>query len=180
MTWKRAVRNAPPFALVLALTVVLVSPLDAFPLNDDWVYATMVQWHLDGHFAVHAYSSAFALTQTVWGALWCMVFGYSYGTLRVSTLALAALAAWATSRAAREAGAGCWASRLTGIVLVCNPLFLNLAYTFMTDVPFMACLAVSVLFHLRLVRRGRLPPQGQAVAPGFGGEIVEIIKRGVL
>ncbi|MFA6241022.1 MAG: glycosyltransferase family 39 protein [Candidatus Hydrogenedentales bacterium] len=154
MTWKRIVRTTPPFALVLAITVVLVSPLDAFPLNDDWVYATMVQWHLDGHFAVHPYSSAFALTQTVWGALWCLVFGYSYGTLRISTLALAALAAWATSRAAREAGAGRRLSRMAGVVLVCNPLFLNLAYTFMTDVPFMACLAVSVLFHLRLLRRG--------------------------
>ncbi|MBX7258498.1 MAG: glycosyltransferase family 39 protein [Candidatus Hydrogenedentes bacterium] len=148
-----SIRRAPLYAFALLLAVIVVPPTHDFPLNDDWVYATMVRWHLDGHFAVHPYSSAFAFSQTIWGALWSLVLGYSYTTLRVSTLALAVLAAWAVAQSAREAGASRWASRCAGLVLVANPIFLNLAYTFMTDVPFIACLALSVLFHLRLLRR---------------------------
>lgn len=148
-------RHAPLYAYALALVAVLVPPFDTFPLNDDWVYAAMVRWQLDGQFAVHPYASAFAFTQTLWGAFWCLVLGFSYATLRMSTLVLAAVAAWAVSRSARELGADRGAARLAGLVLVCNPLFLNLAYTFMTDVPFTACLAVSAWFHLRLLRRGQ-------------------------
>jgi hypothetical protein len=41
-------------------------------------------------------------------------------------------------------------------VVFCNPIFLNLSYTFMTDVTFLAPLCLSGLFYLRALRDRRL------------------------
>ena len=145
-----------PLAALAAVTVLLVPPAGDFPLNDDWVYAAMAKTLLEEHrFAPHPYAAAYALFQTLWGAGFCAAFGTSFTVLRASTLALAVTAAWLTARCAREAGAARGMALLCGAVLFANPLFLNLSYTFMTEVPYLALMAASGCFYLRALRRGR-------------------------
>lgn len=106
-------------------------------------------------FVPHMYRAAYAIFQTFWGAAFCWVFGFSYTVLRVSTIALGLIAVWLTARCAREAGATRGMSLLCGATLLANPLFLNLSYTFMTEVPYLAPMMASGFFYLRALRRGR-------------------------
>ncbi len=154
---RRHVRHeslAAPLLGLLLLTVCLVSPRGDFPLNDDWVYAKEAQHLLsEGRYAGHPFAAANAAAQTFWGAAFCAPFGFSFTALRLSTLTAAFLAAWATARCIREMGASRGWAMLGGATLLANPLFLNLSYTFMTDVPFIAASALSGLFYLRALRR---------------------------
>lgn len=144
-----------PLSALIFLTIILVPPTGNFPLNDDWVYAIPVQMLLDGHgYVAHPFRAAYALFQTYWGAAFCVVFGYSYTALRVSTLILATIAVWLTAKCAREIGASRGAALFSGVVLLGNPLFMNLSYTFMTEVPYIALMAASGLYYLRALRRG--------------------------
>lgn len=144
--------------LVLELAVVgLVPPRGDFPLNDDWIYAAMVPPLVtDFTYVNHPYTVPIAVAQVVWGALFCWVFGLSYVTLRVSTLVLAAIGGWAVAKSAMACGLsrgmGLWCAFIT----LANPIYMNLSYTFMTDVPFCAITALSLLFYLRSFEKKRL------------------------
>jgi len=142
-----------PLLLVLIATLLLVSPLGEFPLNDDWVYAKAVQDVLEtGEYHGHPYSDALFVAQAYWGAAFCKIFGFSFTTLRFSTLVAALIAAWAAAAAARELGVSRNTSLLAGVLFLGNPIILNLSYTFMTDVPFMALANLSLLCFIKSIR----------------------------
>ncbi|MCC6797452.1 MAG: glycosyltransferase family 39 protein [Candidatus Hydrogenedentes bacterium] len=146
-----------PLLALVFLTVLLVPPTGDFPLNDDWVYAIPVKTLLDGHgYVAHPYRAAYGIFQTYWGAAFCLIFGYSYTVLRVSTLVLAVVAVCLTAKCARELGASRNVALFCGAMLFANPLFMNLSYTFMTEVPYIALMAASGYFYLRALRRGHV------------------------
>jgi len=146
-----------PLLVVMVVILCSVSPVGEFPLNDDWVYTRTVQELVEHHrYASHPFGSALALAQIFWGALFCTVFGFSFTVLRFSTLALALVAMWALARSAIECGLSRWTALLCSAVLLCNPIALNLAYTFMTDVPLLAPLTLAGLFYLRALRTRRV------------------------
>jgi hypothetical protein len=137
-------------ALLVLLVILLVSPRGDFPLNDDWVYYRTVENILDeGRFSPHPFAQSLFVLQGYWGALWASLFGLSFSTLRFSTFVLAFLGAWMTASTARRAGASQRASLLAGAALLFSPVYLNLSYTFMTDVPFTALVALSVYWYTR-------------------------------
>lgn len=151
-------RRCPPSTFSLALillTVLIVYPAGNFPLNDDWIYAEMVKRLLDEHrFVQGIYNSPYAIVQTFWGAAFCAMAGYSYTTLRLSTLVCAFVAIWLVARCARESGASRGVAMLCAAIVFANPLFLNLSYSFMTEVPYLALMLASGWFYLRALRRG--------------------------
>jgi len=154
--WMAARSVLAPLAGVIFLLALLVSPLGEFPLNDDWIYARMVENLLKDHtLAGHPLSQAFALASTLWGACFALVFGFSYSVLRISTLVLAVVALWATARGAIVCGLSRGAAFLAAIAVLGNPIFLNLAYTFMTDVPALAAIALAGWRYLCALRDGR-------------------------
>ncbi|HOS04295.1 MAG TPA: hypothetical protein PKZ01_14545, partial [Candidatus Hydrogenedentes bacterium] len=127
-----------PALFLVAGTLLLVSPRGDFALNDDWVYAKAVQSFLDtGRFQQHPYAASIAVGMQLYGSVWAKAFGFSYTVLRLSTLSCLVLCLWAIARCAVAMGM----SRATALVcsglVVCNPIVINLSYTFMTDVPFM-------------------------------------------
>jgi len=135
------------------LTLALVPPTGEFPLNDDWVYAQAVKdWMETGHYDGHLFSTAAFVGQAWWGRLFCELFGFSFLSLRWSTLVLWLAGAWATSLAALVLGAKNRNAALAGGLVIANPLMMNLGYTFMTDVPFVALMAISGLFYLRAIQ----------------------------
>jgi 4-amino-4-deoxy-L-arabinose transferase-like glycosyltransferase len=156
-------RPANPLAPYLALTgvwlmiVTIVPPVADFPLNDDWIYAKVVQHLVDtGQYRSNPYSDPTFILQAYWGAAFVKLFGFSFDTLRLSTLLLGLIAAWATCWCAAEAALSRRWSFLCGLVLLVNPLFVNASYTFMTDVPFIAALAISTAGFLRALRTDRV------------------------
>jgi len=160
--WKRrrSVRGGAllllPIVGLTTVTIFLVPPVGDFPLNDDWVYGKMVQrLAVDGVLAIHPYAQAYALVQTLWAWPFVEIFGFSFTVLRITTLLLAALTAWGVALCARELGHNRNLALGCAAVVFCNPLFLNLSYTFMSDVPFVCALVFSCLYFLRALRTGR-------------------------
>lgn len=155
---RRELRNRARLALWLALPFValtlLVSPRGDFPLNDDWVYAKMVQALADhGHFGLSPLSNAYALTQTLYAAPLVKLFGFSFTLLRLTTIFMGWVTVCFTAFTARELGLSNRAAVLAAMTVFVNPLFVNLSYTFMTDVPFCAFAMISVYYYVKALHR---------------------------
>jgi len=145
-----------PLVLLLLLTNVLVSPIGEFSLNDDWIYAKAVQRLLEeGQYRGHSYLVATFAAQAYWAALFCKVFGFSFTTLRISTLVLSVVGAWAMARCGLALGLSRNLALLCGVLVAINPLVLNLSYSFMSDAPFLAISMLSGLFFLLALQTSR-------------------------
>jgi hypothetical protein len=131
---------------VLWLTmVVLVDPRGDVAIIDDWTYAESVERLLRGHgFAVSAWSSTFPAAQIWWGTLFAWIGGFSFTALRLSSLVLWLVATLATYGGARVLDCRPAAAFLGALGLLAYPVLFVLAFTFMTDVPFVAASAVSL------------------------------------
>jgi len=168
-------RPAGPLAPYMALaalwllTISIVPPRGDFPLNDDWMYAKVVKNIVEtGHYEANPYVDPTFILQAYWGAAFVKVFGFSFETLRISTLVLGLVALWSAHWAAREAGLMPRWAFLVALSLMVNPLFLNLSYTFMTDVPFITLTTLSAAAFLRALRTQRLAwiAAGSGIAAG--------------
>ena len=79
-----------PIGLLFAIAILLISPIDEFPLNVDWIYAKSVEQLLQtGQYRAHPYINATLVAQTFWGAWVCQLLGFSFTHLHLSTLVLA-------------------------------------------------------------------------------------------
>src|SRR3954468_23612982 len=63
--------------------VALVRPLTNVPIIDDWTYAASVEQLLQtGRLRILEISAIYPVTQVLWGALFSLPFGFSFGALR--------------------------------------------------------------------------------------------------
>jgi 4-amino-4-deoxy-L-arabinose transferase-like glycosyltransferase len=125
------------------------------PVIDDWTYAWTVEHLLQtGRFHVLDWSSTYPLSQALWGSAWSALLGFSFGSLRVSTLVLGIVACAALYLLVRELGASRRLALVGAASLAVNPVFVFLSSSFMTDVPFIACTTMALLCYARAARRG--------------------------
>lgn len=123
--------------MALAGVVVLAPPVGEFPIDDDWIYAQSVQQVLaEGRYHRSVWIDSAFLAQAWWGAALSRLFGFSHTTLRAGTLALGALALVAYLSLIRTA-LHPWLALALTLTLLFHPLFVHLAASFMTDVPFL-------------------------------------------
>jgi 4-amino-4-deoxy-L-arabinose transferase-like glycosyltransferase len=154
---------ALPFVMLWIVLVWVISPMGEFPLNDDWIYTKTVEHLLaTGQYKAHPYLNATLIAQSYWGALFCKIFGFSFSVLRVSTLALAFVNTWAVAKSGIALGFSRNLALLCGAIIATSPLVLQLSYSFMTDVPFLAMSNLSAYFFLKALRQ----PKAQFVAWG--------------
>src|SRR4029077_12993661 len=92
------------------------------------------------------------ITQAVWGAAFCVPFGFSYTALRISTLTLGLIGLGFCHALQRENGVDPRLALVSTIALAVHPLWLDLANGFMTDVPFAALMLAAVYFLVRFLR----------------------------
>lgn len=125
--------------LALGVFILLVvSPVGNFPLDDDWWYARPVQRLVStGTLQLIPGTGPSLVAQVAWGAVFVQVFGFSHTVLRASTLVLAMLGVLAFHDLAHRA-LGRRVGLLLAALLMVNPLFVTTAYSFRTDVPFLA------------------------------------------
>lgn len=118
-----------------------------FPLNDDWQYAYPVQQLVEeGELEMRGYFAPNIILQVFWGYLFCWLAGsFSFTWLRLSTLALAALGGWAMYTLGRRPGISPGLSLLGAAILLFNPLYFSLSFSYMTDVPFLAAVLLALL-----------------------------------
>ena len=138
---------------VFVLGVRLVNPLGDFPLNDDWSYGLTVQRLVEeGTYDPVGWQAVSLFSQALWGALVSSVFGFSQTMLRFSTLVLSWVAVVAIYFLTKELGGNRGAAIAASLTLAFNPIYFALSHTFMSDVPFAAFVAVSMLFLLRSLK----------------------------
>ena len=142
--------------LLFGLLVVLVNPLHDFPMGDDWEYARTVQRLLTtGQFYRSPVVQATVFFPAVWGALFSWLLGFSFTTLRLSTLPLAAGTLAFFYLILGELGFEPGRRVLGTLALMVTPLFVFNALSFMTDVPFLFWVVASMWCSLRAFRLGR-------------------------
>src|SRR5437867_546078 len=78
-------------APLLAGWFVLAGDVD-FPVHDDALAARSVENWLDtGSLHISSFATPSWVSQLAWGAVFCLVFGFSFQSLRLSVLVLTAL-----------------------------------------------------------------------------------------
>ena len=141
---------------VFALGWLLISPWRNVPVIDDWVYAWSVEHLLKtGELRVSDYSAVYPIAQILWGTLFASVTGFSFGIIRLSTAVLAVCGCWAIHLTLRELGVDAVASLLAALTVALYPVYFSLAFTFMTDVPFVSLSSVALFFYVSAFVRNR-------------------------
>jgi hypothetical protein len=135
------------------IAVIAIDPRGNFPLDDDWSYARAVETLLTTHrIQLTDFTSMPLLPQLLWGALFCLPAGFSFTALRLSTLLLGWWGTLGVFVLVRDSGGSARAALLAALVVAACPIYLGLALTFMTDVPFTAMAVWGVVFVCRFLR----------------------------
>jgi hypothetical protein len=139
--------------LLFVAAAIVVNPLRETPVEDDWAYAETVKHFLDtGQYRLNDWLSANIAFQTGWATLFCLPTGFSFAALRVSTIVLAVVGLAALRALALEHGLSRSAANLLTFCVASSPLFFKMSLTFMSDVPFVAVMTVSLLLYTRALR----------------------------
>jgi len=111
----------------------------------------------DGEFHLLGWGAMTLVSQVAWGALWVKLFGFSFDVLRLSTIFLGLVALTGCYYLLLDLSKKTWVAMTGTIVLMVNPLFIVLANSFMTDVPFLALSVWSAVFLLRAIEQDSIP-----------------------
>ena len=134
---------------------LLANPTGEFPLNDDWSYSRSVQTLLSqGRLELTGFTAMPLLAQVLWGAIFCLPFGFSFMALRVSVWLLGLAGLIATYVLLRALSAPRGLMLLAVLLLGVNPLYFALSMSFMTDVPFIALSVASLCYLTHGLRTG--------------------------
>lgn len=149
------------FALLpLWAGVFLFRSLGAYPANDDFLYARDVAiWLQDGpgdRVALNGLPTVSAVTLVTWGWLWCSCGGFDYTLLHTSVAVLASAGIVGQYLAARAVGLGTGGASLLALTLAVNPFYFGHGFTFMTDTPAVALLALAIAAYAWGIRCGSL------------------------
>ena len=141
--------------IIWVVAVFVVDPSGEFPLNDDWSYCRVVKNLVEeGRFGLGGWTSMPLAGQALWGALFCLPFGFSFLALRISTLVLGLIGVLSGYGILRQVHAEKQIAFLGALVLALNPLYFQHAFTFMTDIPFTALALVSIYLYMKGFRLG--------------------------
>ena len=153
--WKEL--SVPAFLMDLGILLLPLlgawfafSDLQGWPHNDDPFYGKSVQWAVeDGRFELarqRGVLSASTATHVLAGIGVCSLIGFSYRGLFLACIIqqwLGAAAVYGIGRAVRLDRGWCL---LLGLSLLLNPLYFGHAFTFMTDGPGAAWIAIALFF----------------------------------
>jgi len=136
--------------------IIWVRPFGNFPLNDSWAYAWSVRTLLDtGVLRISDWAAPSLIGQVLWGALFARVLGFSFWALRLSTLIASVAGVYCFFRLTDDLLHDRRIAGIAACALLVNPLYFNLSFTFMTDVPFLALILIACCCYARFARSGR-------------------------
>jgi 4-amino-4-deoxy-L-arabinose transferase-like glycosyltransferase len=130
-------------------------PFAEMGFDDDWSYAKTAQIFAEsGHFVYNGWASAMLGWQIWWGALFIRMFGFSFETVRMSTLVLAFLSVVLFYRILIRVGVRPRNAVLGTLTLALSPLFLVMTASYMSDIPGLLGVLVCLYCCLRAVEAG--------------------------
>ena len=158
----RGARSPRLMALYSSLVITTIGTIAAwavgthgdFPLNDAWSYAYSAKQLCEtGQLDYTRWAGTSLVLQLWYAAALCKSFGFSFPLLRISSVVLGIVAVAGYYRLLRETRIRRYSAILATALLAFNPLFFNLSFTFMTEVPFTTLLIFSAYFYARGFRR---------------------------
>src|SRR5262249_39166923 len=143
-----------PVALVAVwvAAAAITGPIGDFPLDDDWAMGRSVRNLLTTGEMAAFWVQASMIVHVATGALASLPAGFSFTALRLSTLVVAAAGIVGVYRLVRDAGVRAVPAAVAAAVVAANPIYFNLSFTFMTDVPFVAWSVWSLVYMFRALR----------------------------
>ena len=140
---------------IWAVALAAAAPIGDFPINDDWSWALAVRaLALEHTWRLTDFTGMPLATQMIWGSLFAQAGGFSFNTLRVSTLVMALLGVVGTYRLVRVSGGSRYLAGVSALALAISPLFFALSVTFMTDVPFLTLAIWATIAAIRYQQNG--------------------------
>ena len=129
-----------------AFALWILYPLTDAPVVDSWLYGSAVRRYLrTGEIRFAGYSQATPIAQVVYGVAWAHVFGGNSASLELSTVTLAVLCGVTFHALAIRCGAPRWQALAATGLLICNPCFMFLSFSFMTEIPFLTAMVAAHL-----------------------------------
>ncbi len=126
--------------------IYLINPVGDFPIDDDWGYGLpAMAMANDGGLLFTDRQAVPLFTHVLWGSAFCWLFGSSFTVLRFSSLTAGWIGLIAVYWLLRRFTGKRSLALIGTLALVANPVFVNLSFTYMTDVPFLTLCVVSIL-----------------------------------
>lgn len=142
-----------PVCLVLLFILIefIINPIGNFPLNDDWYYERALNtWNQSGHLLNAQWGYTSMVSHLLFGKWATAIFGYSYTTLRFSTLL------WSVCLVLvfyflfiQELQTKPHQAFILTLLVLFNPISLSLSNSYMTDIPFLSSGLLSVFCYIR-------------------------------
>ncbi len=143
------VRNIGLLLVGFLVFLVLVPPLRSYPINDDWIYAHSVLSLMRFDYAPEPWAQATSLAHIAWGALFALVLGPGYSSLGVANLVMSAFCIVCFYVLLRNLRVTSPIALFGTALLACNPVYVNLSYSFMTDITFLCFTLIACLCFVR-------------------------------
>jgi hypothetical protein len=126
--------------------LLILHPLTDAPVVDSWLYGSAVRRFLrTGEMRFAGYSQAMPIAQVYYGVAWSHLFGGNSASLEVSVVMLAVLCGLMFHALSIKCGAPRWQALAATGLLICNPCFTFLSFSFMTEVPFLTAMVAAHL-----------------------------------
>lgn len=137
MTEKTAsLRNGLFCCLVFLGCYLLAWPVAQIAYGDDWSYMETARvFAQTGHFAYNGWSAAMLGWMIPWGALFIHLFGFSFMTVKLSTLPIALATLLLFHAVLRRFEIGPRSAVIGTLILGLSPLFLPMSASFLSDIP---------------------------------------------
>ncbi|MDB5243979.1 MAG: 4-amino-4-deoxy-L-arabinose transferase, partial [Spirosoma sp.] len=130
-----------------AILAIAINPYGEFPYSDDWAYALSVKSLVETQtFFISGWTAVNLGIQIVWGALFCLPFGFSFTAIRISTLVAGLIGLLGTHQLIYNSTENKSLAFIGTLLMLVNPMYLGLSASFMTDVPFYALAVWSMSY----------------------------------
>ena len=129
-----------------AFALWILHPLTEAPVVDSWLYDSAVRRFLrTGEMRFAGFTQDMPIAQVFYGVGWAHAFGANSVSLELSVVMLAVLCGVMFHALAIKCGAPRWQALAATGLLICNPCFTFLSFSFMTEIPFLTALVAAHL-----------------------------------
>lgn len=135
---------------IWCIIIVLINPIGDFPLNDDWAYGIIVKRMIeDGTLKLINWGEMTLVTHLFYGYTFTSILGFSFTVLRCSSLLLSLACLLGVYQTGLLMKLDKTTALIATIVVMANPVFMALSFSYMTDVPFMTFVTWSTYFFIK-------------------------------
>lgn len=141
------------YLLILGIFLVVLTVMLPFKdqlFSEDFAYAQSVRHFITtGDLKISERVAPSGITLIVWGAIFTKIFGFSLANLHLSVVILIPFLLIALYKLFILAGCSKQKSLIFTLFFLSIPWILQLSYTFLTDIPFLAIEIFALLFYLQ-------------------------------